>query len=399
MIIDGQHNSAKVFTDNIDQETIGQVIELCNQEWIKDSKIRIMSDCHKGAGCVIGTTMTIKDKICPNLVGVDINCGIYAVKLEKKTNIDYNILDKVIRKYIPYGQHIREIKHKFVTKGVENMIKELKCFDHINFDYSLHSIGTLGGGNHYIEIDKSEDGHFYIVVHSGSRHLGKQVAEYYQNLAIKKLTDTKEIKQKIIEQCKLEQREKDIQAELKKVKPHKIIKHLAYVEGQDLRDYLYDINILKYYANLNRIAIIGTIVLEMGWQEIDAILTTHNYIDTENMILRKGAVSSQKGEELIIPMNMRDGALLCVGKGNEDWNYSAPHGAGRIMSRSQAKQNINLNQFQDTMKNVWSTSVTQDTVDESPMVYKPMEEIISNIQDTVKIKEILKPVYNFKASE
>lgn len=397
----GKHNNCKVFTDNIDNETIGQLIALMNQSSVTDSQIRIMPDTHAGKGCVIGTTMTIGNKVIPNLVGVDIGCGMAVAEL-KETRIDLPKLDSVINKKVPSGFSIRDKAHKFL-RNVD--IEELYCYKNINVDRAEKSLGTLGGGNHFIEVDTNEDGQLYLVVHTGSRNLGKQVAEYYQDLAWKSLKNGNKgelIKAKI-EELKAAGRQSEIEAEITKIQStvESVPKELAYCEGELFDKYIHDMKITQEYAYWNREAILDTIVDEMHLHVVEQWQTIHNYIDTENMILRKGSVSAQAGEKLIIPINMRDGSLICVGKGNPDWNYSAPHGAGRLMSRSEAKQNITLSEFKKTMKEagIYSTSVNQSTIDESPMAYKPMQEIIDNVKDTVEIIDIIKPIYNFKAGE
>lgn len=391
----GKYNTAKVFTDNIEQTAISQIVDLCNQEFISGSKIRIMPDAHAGAGCTIGTTMTITDKVVPNLVGVDIGCGMYCVKLKEK-EIDFGLLDNVIRKYIPNGQNIRESEHK-MSKEVN--IKNLKCINNISYDRAMKSIGTLGGGNHFIEVNKDSKGNLYLVIHSGSRYLGKQVAEHYQELGYKKLTDNRTAKEELVKKLKAEGREKDIQKELKKLPNIKINKQLAYVEGENLDNYLNDMKITQEYARINRVAMAEEILKHTGLNIDESFTTIHNYIDVDNKILRKGAISAKLGEKVIIPVNMRDGSIIAIGKGNKDWNESAPHGAGRLMSRSKAKQSVGLDEFKDSMKHVWTTSVNEYTIDESPMVYKPIDEIIDNIKDTVEIIDIIKPLYNFKAGE
>jgi len=370
LILQGKYNTAIVYTENIEPEATRQIIQLCNEAFTEGSQIRIMPDAHSGAGCTIGTTMTITDKIVPNLVGVDIGCGMETVKL-KVDNIDLEKLDRVIHAYIPAGFDIRKTPHKYVK---EIHLDELKCLRHINQDRAVLSIGTLGGGNHFIEVDRDEDGKLYLVVHSGSRNLGKQAAEYYQNLAYK---------------------------ELKEKKRTQITKALAYVSGESFDHYLHDMRIIQRYADLNRKAIISEILRYMGLErEIEEQFTTiHNYIDTEMNILRKGAVRALHGEKLLIPINMRDGSLICVGKGNPDWNYSAPHGAGRLMSRSKAKEMLKLDDFIKSMEGIFSTTVNRSTIDEAPMAYKPMEEIMANIKDTVDVVKVIKPIYNFKAAE
>lgn len=397
----GKYNTCKVFTDNVDNATIGQLIALMNQSSVANSKIRIMPDTHAGKGCVIGTTMTIGNKVIPNLVGVDIGCGMAVAEL-KETRIDLPKLDSVIRKKVPSGFSIRDKVHKFL-RNVD--LEELYCYKNINVDRAEKSLGTLGGGNHFIEVDISESGQLYLVVHTGSRNLGKQVAEYYQDLAWKSLKNGNKgdlIKAKI-DELKAAGRQSEIEAEIAKIQStvESVPKELAYCEGELFDKYIHDMKITQEYAYWNREAILDTIVDEMHLHVVEQWQTIHNYIDTENMILRKGSVSAQAGEKLIIPMNMRDGSLICIGKGNPDWNFSAPHGAGRLMSRSEAKQSISMSEFKKTMSDagIYSTSVNKSTIDESPMAYKPMQEIIDNIGDTVEIVNIIKPVYNFKAGE
>lgn len=373
--IRGKYNTAKVFTDNVESTALAQIKELCNQEFVKDSIIRIMPDTHAGAGCTIGTTMTVNDKIVPNLVGVDIGCGMETLKLKQK-KIDLKKLDEIIYDYIPAGFEIRKKQHKYTEKIDLN---KLICKENVNLERAKLSIGTLGGGNHFIEVNQDKEGELYLVVHSGSRHLGKQVAEYYQALAYKELTQRKK---------------KD-----KGSSTEKINRQLAYVQGQSFHNYLHDMKIVQQYAVLNRKAIVNEIVNRMGLEIEDQFTTIHNYIDLDSMILRKGAISARLGERVLIPINMRDGSLICIGKGNKDWNYSAPHGAGRIMSRRKAKETIRLEDFKKTMEGIYTTTVNRSTLDECALAYKPMQEIIDNIQDTVEIIDIIKPVYNFKAAE
>lgn len=389
----GKHNSCKVFTDNIDNETISQIMTLLNQEFAKENKIRIMPDTHAGAGCVIGTTMTLTDKVVPNLVGVDIGCGMYAVKLSE-TDADFNKLDNIIRTYIPSGFDIHE--HPISMSNAD------KIYAPIDVDKAYQSLGTLGGGNHFIEVDRDANGHLWLVVHTGSRHLGLEVCKYYQDLAWKKIKNNG-IEDKIKEtvaRLKAEGKQHEIENTIKiiRMQAGPIPKDLCYVEDKDFENYIHDMKLTQEHAAINRETIVNQIVNHMDWHIIDQFETIHNYIDIDNMILRKGAVSAQKGEKLIIPMNMRDGSLVCIGKGNPDWNYSAPHGAGRIMSRSQAKELVTLEEFTESMEGIFSTSVGTSTIDEAPQVYKPMFEIIENVQDTVDIIDIIKPVYNFKAN-
>ena len=364
----GKHNTAIIYTDNVESEAMAQIMELCNQEFVKDSVIRIMPDVHAGIGCTIGTTMTIADKIVPNLVGVDIGCGMETIKLKQK-KIDFEKLDNVIYNHIPSGFDIRKKLHKYV-EHID--FDSLFCKKHVSLERARLSVGTLGGGNHFIEINEDSSGTLYLVVHSGSRHLGKQVAEHYQNVAYKELKDKKDIK---------------------------ISKQLAYLQGESFYNYLHDMKIVQQYAVYNRKAIVDEIINRMGFEIEEQFTTIHNYIDLDSMILRKGAISARKGERVLIPINMRDGSLICIGKGNKDWNYSAPHGAGRIMSRRKAKETISLEEFRRTMEGIYTTTVNRSTLDECALAYKPMDEIINDIQDTVEIVDIIKPLYNFKAAE
>ena len=366
--IKGQYGTAKVYTDTLERSAEGQIKAFCDQPIAADCKIRIMPDVHAGKGCTIGTTMTVHDKVIPNVVGVDIGCGMLAVRLKEK-RINLPELDSFIRQNIPYGRDVRERAHR--SHGRLD-IYDLRCVKKIDIRRAPESIGTLGGGNHFIEVDKDEDDNLYLVIHTGSRNLGLRVAEYYQKKAYQACGGKKQ---------------NDIPYEL------------AYVSGEDMDDYLYDMEFMQAFADLNRTAIKETILDGMKLTEEDSFTTVHNYIDVDNMILRKGAVSAQKGERLLIPMNMRDGSLICTGLGNGDWNCSAPHGAGRLMSRGEAMASFTLSAFEESMKGIYTTSVTRDTIDECPMVYKPMEEILRNIKDTVTVDRIIKPIYNFKASE
>ena len=396
--LQGKYAIAKVFTDVIDNESISQVINLLNQPYIEGSKVRMMPDIHAGAGCTIGTTMTIKDKICPNLVGVDIGCGMETIRIKERF-IEPQKLDKVIRMGIPSGFEIRKNLHRY-SKNID--LNELYCAKSINLDRAYSSIGTLGGGNHFIEANKDENGKIYIVVHSGSRHLGLEIANWYQEAAYKELTTYKksEIDQ-LIDEMKAAGKQSEIQSVLKNTKPKysPIPKPLAYVEGELFDRYLHDMHIAQQFANLNRKAMMDTIVKEMSLHVEEQFTTIHNYIDVDNMILRKGAVSSQDGERLLIPINMRDGSLVCTGKGNEDWNFSAPHGAGRLMSRSEAKQTFTVSEFKKQMDGIFTTSVSRSTLDECPMAYKSIDDIVNNIEPTVTIDSIIKPIYNFKAGD
>ncbi|BBA52243.1 tRNA-splicing ligase RtcB [Fusobacterium varium] len=397
--ITGKYNTAKVFTNVIENEAVEQVKILCNQEFISGSKIRIMPDVHSGAGCTIGTTMTITDKVIPNLVGVDIGCGMETVMIADK-EIDLEKLDKLIYEKIPSGHNIRKIPHELIN---EIDLNQLRCTGHVKMDRAIRSIGTLGGGNHFIEAGKDEEGNIYITVHSGSRHLGLEVANYYQKMGYKALNKVSDVDiEKIIEQLKSEGREKEINKTIKEIKKQIITDippALAYVSEELFDDYIYDMKLIQKFAVLNRKAMMNEIIKGVETEIIEEFTTIHNYIDTDMMILRKGAVSAKKGEKLLIPINMRDGSLICIGKGNEDWNYSAPHGAGRLMSRTKAKKVFNLKSFKEEMVGVYTTSVNKDTLDECPMAYKAMEDIVKNIGDTVDIIKRIIPIYNFKAGE
>ncbi len=395
--LQGKYNTAKIFTDIIDGDAISQIIMFLNQPMAAGQQIRIMPDVHAGTGCTIGTTMTITDKVVPNLVGVDIGCGMETVCL-KETYIELQKLDKVIRSQIPYGFAVRGKAHRYVEK-ID--LVNLYCFHRINLDKAEKSLGTLGGGNHFIEADRDENGQLYLVIHSGSRHLGLEVAKYYQLEAYRRLNrcSLKEVTA-LIETLKAAGKEKQIQKELKKLtntKHTSIPKELAYAEGDLFEQYIHDMKLVQEYAMLNRQAMMDEIIKGMGLHIKDRFTTVHNYIDTESMILRKGAVSAKQGETLLIPINMRDGSLICTGKGNPDWNCSAPHGAGRILSRTEAKATFTLSEFKKQMEGIYSTSVSRDTIDESPMAYKSMEDIVSNIGDTAEIVSVIRPIYNFKA--
>ena len=364
--VTGKFNTAKVYTENLEMSALFQIKEFCDQPFSEGSQIRIMPDVHAGKGCTIGTTMTITDKVVPNIVGVDIGCGMLVVKLKEK-EIDLQKLDSFIRENIPYGRDVRERAHR--SHG-RLKLDELYCISKIDTRRSSECIGTLGGGNHFIEIDTDGED-LYLVIHTGSRNPGLRVAEYYQKVAYKKC-------KKICED---------------------IPRELSYVSGEYLEAYLHDMHFMQRFADLNRTVIKEVILEGMGLTELESFTTIHNYIDTENMILRKGAVSAQAGEKLLIPMNMRDGSLICTGLGNPDWNYSAPHGAGRLVSRRDAFSNYTMHEYHQAMDGIYTTSVCESTIDESPMAYKPMDEIMSQIRDTVTIDKIIKPIYNFKASE
>lgn len=394
----------KIFTENIEYEARDQINLLLEQEPFKNCKVRIMPDVHAGKGCVIGFTADLGDKIIPNIVGVDIGCGMLCVSLGK---IDINLeeIDNIIKEKIPAGREIRNSKLVDYEK-----IKELYCFRELKETERFNkALGTLGGGNHFIEIDKDDEENKYLVIHTGSRNLGKQVAEYYQELAIELCSGKEEMfnkKEEIIKTLKSQGRKAEIQKELKKLekeyanKKPSLPKDLCYLEGKYREQYLHDMKICQEYARINRETIAVIILTHLIGKKdlsIDYFHTIHNYISFEDNIVRKGAISAKKGEKVLIPINMRDGSIIAIGKGNEDWNNSAPHGAGRIMSRGKAKETFNLKEFQESMKGIYTTSVKESTIDEAPFVYKDMKEIIDNIQDTVEIQKIIKPIYNFKA--
>ncbi len=395
--IQGKYGKAKVFTDSADEASVSQILELCNQPLAENAQIRIMPDVHAGAGCTIGTTMTITDKIVPNLVGVDVGCGMETTVIKEK-HIEPQKLDKLIRSEIPSGFASRQKLHRYAD---DIDLTELYCYKHIHAAHALLSIGSLGGGNHFIEVDKDDDDNIYLVIHSGSRHLGVEVARYYQEEAYRRLNGSDDgTIQKLIAEYKAQGRQKELEATIKKMKNTKftsVPKHLAYCEGELFEQYLHDMRIAQHFAVLNRQAMTDVIIKGMHWHVKDQFTTIHNYIDIDNMILRKGSVSAQEGEILIIPMNMRDGSLICRGKGNADWNSSAPHGAGRLMSRSQAKETCSIAEYRKQMQGIYTTSVSMDTLDECPMAYKPMQEIIDNLEPTAEIINIIKPIYNFKA--
>lgn len=395
--LNGKYGTAKVFADMVDSASISQIIELLNQPFAANSRVRMMPDVHAGAGCTIGTTMQIGNAVCPNLVGVDIGCGMLVAKLEAP-ELDLDKLDKTIRERIPCGFEIRAERHRYFPDGA---IKSLRCRD-FDLDRAEKSIGTLGGGNHFIEVDKGEDGFLYLVIHSGSRHLGVEIANYYQNKAYEQCNkiDKKQLMEDTIRKYTEMGMQRDIESALNNIRAMKQVpKALAYCTGQLFDDYIFDMQQVQFYAHMNRCAILIEIISKLNLNVVSLFETIHNYIDVTNMILRKGAVSATEGELLIIPMNMRDGSLICRGKGNPDWNFSAPHGAGRIMSRAQAKELFTVNEFKESMRGIYTTTVNRGTLDECPMAYKPIHAIVDNIGPTVDILDIIKPIYNFKASE
>lgn len=397
--IQGLHNSALCYTPALEPTAELQIKTVCDQEAFAGCKIRIMPDVHAGKGCTIGTTMTIRDKIVPGMVGVDIGCGMETVRLAEK-EIDFAALDALIRKEIPCGQNIRKDEHPL---NGEIDLHRLRCSPCVSVERAKRSIGTLGGGNHFIEVDRGENGELYLVVHSGSRHLGTQVCKYYQDQGrFAMWGGARHQIDELIAEYRAAGRWKEIQStinELRREHPIRIPKDLAYVEGKLFEDYIHDMRITQRFAVLNRKAMTDVILRGMGLTKVEEFITIHNYIDTEKMILRKGAVSAEAGEKLLIPINMRDGSLICMGKGNEEWNRSAPHGAGRLMSRKQAFARLSMDEYAAEMEGIWSSCVVSDTLDESPMAYKPVDEIVSEIGPTADILERIRPVYNFKAAE
>ena len=397
MIIKGKYGEAKVYASVVDETTIEQVKTLMNQKFIKDSQVRIMADCHAGKGCVIGTTITLTDCCVPSLVGVDIGCGMLTVKLGKM-NIDLVKLDRFIRKKIPSDNDVRS---EALPSSVN--INKLVCYDKIdNKDRIRRSLGTLGGGNHFIEIDKDDEDNLYLVVHSGSRNLGKQVCELYIQRAIDDWMSKKNNAiQSLIKRYNKLNKVNKIEEGLKRLKTKYDTKDrsLLPLYGQSFIDYIHDMKICQEFAYENRIDI-ATLILEhlgLNLNDYEYFQTIHNYINMDDMILRKGSISAYENEIVLIPINMRDGSILAKGKSNNDYNYSAPHGAGRILSRTKAMETVTLEQFKESMKGIYSTSVQPSTIDESPFAYKSIDDIIPNIIDTVEVIKIIKPIYNYKA--
>ena len=390
----------KIFTNNIEQEAVDQINKLLDQDAFKDSKVRIMPDVHSGSGCVIGFTADLGKKVIPNIVGVDIGCGVRVVKFLDKKEIDLKDLDNFIKNNIPSGFNIHNPGDE-----VENCIdlKDLYCYEKLRNKESLPlAIGTLGGGNHFIELDKDDDGFIYLVVHTGSRNLGCQVAKIYQEIAIKHCFKVdKDSIHNLIQKLKDEGKEKEIQNELLKLKnsveQSTFPKELAYLEGKERDEYLHDMRLCQMFAIINRETICNKIVDYLNIKEYESFESVHNYIDDNNMV-RKGAICASKNKPVIIPLNMRDGSIIGIGKGNEDWNFSAPHGAGRLMSRSKARETLKLDDFKKSMDGIYTSTVDETTIDEAPMVYKNASEIINLIKDTVEITNLIKPIYNFKAS-
>lgn len=399
--IKGKMNTALCYAKVVDDGAIDQIRRMCDYPLTEGSRIRIMPDVHAGKGCTIGTTMTVTDKACPNIVGVDIGCGMYTVKINEK-EIDFEKVDAAAH-YIPSGMNVWEGR-------IERFdLTNLRCYRSLRDAKRLErSLGTLGGGNHFIEIEKASDGTFYLVIHSGSRNLGKQVAELYQNLAVDLHMGKEEYfnkRDEIIRTYKEQGRRAEIQKALKELDHEFLAKaltvppDLCWLYGSFLDDYLHDVEICQRFAKRSRERMAEILLDRSGLTGTDGFHTIHNYIDTEEMILRKGAIAAHSGEKVLIPINMRDGSVLAVGRGNPDWNYSAPHGAGRLMSRTEAKKALNMDDYKASMAGIYTTSVSESTIDEAPMAYKSLEDIIDVIRDTVDIIDIMKPVYNFKAGD
>ncbi len=399
--IKGKVNTALCYAKVVEEEAIEQIRRMCDYAIAEDSKIRIMPDVHAGKGCTIGTTMTITDKVVPNVVGVDIGCGMYTVNLGKD-DVDFEKLDEAAH-FIPSGREVWEGRQERFD------LTDLHCYRELKDAKRLaRSLGTLGGGNHFIEIDEATDGTKYLIIHSGSRNLGKQVAELYQKLAINLNRGYGEYLKKmdeIISSYKEQGRRSEIQSALKQLQwqvyesPVSIPEDLCYLEGKYLEDYLHDVDICQVFARRSREKMAEIILERTRMNGCDAFHTIHNYIDTDEMILRKGAIAAHKGKRVLIPINMKDGSILAIGKGNPEWNYSSPHGAGRIMSRTKAKNELNLDEYKQAMKGIYTTSANENTLDEAPMAYKSQESIIDVIRESVDIIDVMKPIYNFKASE
>ena len=400
--ITGKYNTAVCYTGQLESIAAEQIRAVCDRAEFADCKIRIMPDVHAGMGCTIGTTMTITDKVVPGMVGVDIGCGMETVMLAQQ-DMDLAALDHVIRENIPCGRRIRDDMDVALDDSFRIDLSQLRCSPYVNLERARLSIGTLGGGNHFIEVDRGEDGNLYLVVHSGSRHIGFEVAKYYQEEGRKALWGGAQYQvDAAVAELKAQGRFREIQPTIDRLRREHAIdipKELAYVEGRLFEDYIHDMKMIQYFALLNRRAMVDSILAGMGLTPVEAFTTIHNYIDTEHNILRKGAVTAYKGQKLLIPINMRDGSLICLGKGNPDWNCSAPHGAGRIMSRKDAFRRLSLEEYRSQMAGIYTTCVDSDTLDEAPMAYKGLEDILSNIGPTAEVLQRIRPIYNFKAAE
>lgn len=397
--IKGKINTAVCYATVVEETAIEQIRRMCDYALTENSKIRIMPDVHAGKGCTIGTTMTVKDKVCPNVVGVDIGCGMYTVKLAE-TEMNFERIDEACH-FIPSGMNVWEGR-------IERFdLTALRCFRSLHDSRRLErSLGTLGGGNHFIEIDKASNGTYYLIIHSGSRNLGKQVAEIYQQLAIDLHMGKEEYfkkKDDIIRTYKAEGRRTEIQSALAELKYNfetQVLdtpEDICWLYGTYLDDYLHDVEICQQFARQSREKMAEIILNRTGMSATDAFHTVHNYIDTKEMILRKGAIAAHEGERVLIPINMRDGSVIAIGRGNPEWNFSAPHGAGRLMSRAKAKETLDLDAYKAAMQGIYTTSVNEATLDEAPMAYKSLDSIVDVVGDSVDILDVMKPVYNFKA--
>jgi len=399
--IKGKMNTAICYAKTVEDDAIEQIKRMCDYALAEGSRIRIMPDVHAGKGCTIGTTMTVHDKVCPNIVGVDIGCGMYTMKLLNR-DIDFEKVDEAAH-FIPSGMNVWEGR-------IERFdLNALKCYRSLKDSKRLErSLGTLGSGNHFIEIEVSKDGTYYLIIHSGSRNLGKQVADIYQQLAIdlhKGKEDFFKQREEIIKTYKEAGRRGEIQNALKELQKNYETKELdapidlCWLYGSFLENYLHDVEICQRFAKRNRELIAEIILNRTGMIAEEAFHTIHNYIDVDEMILRKGAIAAHEGEKVLIPINMRDGSVIALGKGNPEWNYSAPHGAGRVMSRTKAKATLSMEEYKATMEGIYTTSVNEHTLDEAPMAYKSLNDIIGVIRDSVEIIDVMRPVYNFKASD
>lgn len=399
--IHGKVSTARCYAKTLDEKAAEQIRRMCDYALTEGAKVRIMPDVHAGKGCTIGTTMTVKDKVCPNIVGVDIGCGMYTVKLNN-TALDLEKIDAACHE-IPSGMNVWE------SPVEEFPLEELRCFGDLkNRNWLKCSLGTLGGGNYFIEVDRAEDGGYYLVIHSGSRNLGKQTAELYQQYAVRQRKGTDDLparRQELIQTYRETGRSGEIQTALKtleaayQARETTIPEDLCWLSGVPLQNYLHDVELCQRFARRNRERMAEYILHRAGLEADEVFHTIHNYIDTQEMILRKGAIAAHTGEKVLIPLNMRDGSVLARGRGNPEWNYSAPHGAGRVMSRAQAKRQLTMTEYQDAMKGIYTTSISEETIDEAPMAYKPLNDILDVIGETVEILEVIKPVYNFKAPE
>lgn len=405
--ITGKYGTAKIYATTVEEECVSQIYGFMNSPVVENCNIAIMPDTHAGKGSCIGFTQKInkeKPRVNPNMVGVDIGCGMLVLKISAEAGKQLfnkpglEKFDKIMHTKVPSGMDHRKTLHKFAKDFTE--IKDLIA--DADYDKELFAMGSLGGGNHFVEIDKDEEGNYYIVIHSGSRHLGIAVAKYWENKAVEYHKNNSKLKNDLINKLKREGREKDIQTELAKIPTVVVSKELSYLENEGVEGYLHDMKICQEFARLNREAMLDVLIEEMGIKKrhiLGKFCTIHNYIDIENGILRKGAISLQEGEEAIIPINMQFGSLIVKGKGNPDWNFSGPHGAGRLMSRSKAKETLRMEDFKASMKDIYTTSVCVSTIDEAPMAYKPADEILENIKENAEVLTIIKPIYNFKAAE